>query len=276
MPVKHFHPGFLREAIHSMLRQTSEEWRLIVVVDETPQGDARAVIDAAATGDGRVAVLESEGRALSGAINTGMRRATTAFTGILHGDDLWAPNAVEVLTRAIERWPEVDFFHSARAYVGASGRLISSVYAPRETSSLADFAEGAGPVKHLLCWRREAGLAIGGLDETLNSVGPDDFDFPWRMAEAGCRFQALPECLYLYRDHREGYRLTTHLPRTTHVRELRRMLRNHGVSRRQAKRIVAAARSAYLKQCLYRSGVDRWLKERRGYDAQQGWHEPLR
>jgi hypothetical protein len=102
------------------------------------------------------------------------------------------------------------------------------------------------------------------MDESLNSVGPDDFDFPWTMAERGAVFHAVPDCLYLYREHRSCYRLTTHLPRSVQSRELRRILRKHGIGWLDATRAAAAARRGYLRQCLYRSPLDRWLKRRFG------------
>ncbi|MBV9951237.1 MAG: hypothetical protein JO291_04760 [Acidimicrobiia bacterium] len=129
---------------------------------------------------------------------------------------------------------------------------MSGAYPAREDVTLDDFFTGA-PVKHLLCWRRSMGIDAGGLDERSASVGPDDFDFPWTMAEHGARFQAVDACLYLYRDHRDGYRLTTHLPRRVHERELRRIFRKHGVPRREIRRRVLSARRSYLRQCLYRS-----------------------
>jgi hypothetical protein len=169
----------------------------------------------------------------------------------------------------------VDFFHSSRAIIDEDDRPMSGIHRARETFTLEDFARGS-PVKHLLCWRRATGLAIGGLDETLNSVGPDDYDFPWLMAEAGARFMAVTDCLYLYRDHRDSFRLTTHLPLSTHVRELRRILSKHGVDEETIERTLARARAGYLRQCLYRSPVDRWVKERRGHEASAGWRENWR
>ena len=112
-----------------------------------------------------------------------------------------APDAVEVLERNIEERPDVDFFHSARRYIDDHGEPISDVL-PRGTTFTSRPSSTRVPVKHLLCWRRELALAIGGIDESLNSVGPDDYDFPWSMMEAGARFGAIQECLYVYRDHR--------------------------------------------------------------------------
>ena len=119
-------------------------------------------------------------------------------------------------------------------------------------------------------------MAVGGIDETINSVGPDDYDFPWVMAERGARFRAVPECLYWYRDHRAGFRLTTHLPLSVHLRECDRILRKHRVDEPARRAFLARARRSYLRQCLYRNGVDRWLKERLGHDPRRGWRETYR
>jgi hypothetical protein len=99
-------------------------------------------------------------------------------------------------------------------------------------------------------------LAIGGLDERSPSVGPDDMDFPWTMAEHGARFGAIDDCLYLYRDHRRVFRLTTHLPRRVHTREHRRIFRKHGLSRGQVRARVDAARRSFLQQCLFESRLE--------------------
>jgi GT2 family glycosyltransferase len=225
--------------------------------------------------DPRITLIDERGRKLAGALNSGMRAARTEFVAILFADDAWEPHAVEELERAIRERPDVDFFHSARRYVDDHGESISDVIGPRENVTLETFAAG-GSIKHLLCWRRELALAIGGMDETLNSVGPDDFDFPWSMAEAGARFSAIPECLYVYRDHRSCYRLTTHLPLRTHVRETRRILQKHGVPRDEVDRRVAAARDSYLRQCLYASPLDAWLKRTLRREPSQSWRESYR
>ncbi len=271
LPVHRYHARFLAEAAASMLAQTSPSWRLLVIVEREEPGLHVALGDAAA--DERVRIVRNEGRKLSGALNTGMAHATTEFTGILLGDDLWAPEAVAVLESAIERFPDVDFFHSARRRIDGDGSSLGGVQPARDGFTIDDFVVRS-PVKHLLCWRRELGLATGGLDETLECVGPDDYDFPWSMAEAGARFMAIQECLYAYRDHRDSYRLTTHLPLSVHVREMRRIRRKRGVDEERIEAIIEEARQGFLQQCLYRSRFDRWVKTVFRYDAHRGWREP--
>ena len=227
VPVHEFSPEFLRAALASLQSQTDPNWRALVIVEPGRRGSTATVMEPQLA-DQRIQVIENAGRGLPGAFNTGMSATDTEFVSILLADDLWAPETVAVLVREIDARPGVDFFHSARRVIDETGASISSVHRATPNVTLADF-ELRAPVKHLLCWRRGTGLAAGGMDESLNSVGPDDLDFPWTMAEYGATFGAIDECLYLYRDHRADFRLTTHLPRSVHRRELARIFRKHGL-----------------------------------------------
>jgi len=241
LPVKHFQERFLAEAVDSIFDQTDPVWRLLIIAEPSVLPTLRGAL-AEPLADPRVEMIPTRGRKLAGKFNTAMRHADTPFVAILLGDDLWAPEAVARLTSEIAEHPDVDFFHSARRAIDGDGNPLSSVIPARVEVAPEDFVHSS-PVKHLLCWRRELGLAIGGMDESLNSVGPDDFDFPWSMADHGATFKAIEECLYIYRDHRAGYRLTTHLPLKQHKREITRIMRKHGappsaIAERDRKSVV--------------------------------------
>lgn len=268
LPLRDYHRPYLDRALESLFAQTSPRWRLLVITTQEQMGELSRVL-AEPLGDPRVRLIPREAPKLAGALNTGMREATTDFVAILLGDDMWAPQAVEVLTDAIERWPDVDFFHSSRVIVDEHDRPISTIREARDGFTFDDFIHGS-PVKHLLCWRRERGLAIGGIDETIESVGPDDYDFPWSMWEAGARFRAVPDILYFHRDHRDCYRLTTHLTMRTHMDAIRRILDKHGVDPARADAAIADAKDGYLRQCIYRSRLDRFVKQLLRYDAKRG------
>jgi glycosyltransferase involved in cell wall biosynthesis len=276
MPVKAYRTAYLWEAVDSMFGQTCPDWRLLVIVERLGQRELSSIL-AEALADPRVEMVANKGRKFAGSLNTGMRRARTEFVAILLGDDLWAPEAVEVLTRHIAASPGVDFFHSARRFVDGGGKPVSPVLPSQPDVSAVDFVVRS-PVKHLLCWRREKGLAIGGMDESLNSVAVDDYDFPWSMADHGATFEAIPDCLYVRRDHRDHFRLTTHLPLSLHKRELARIMRKHGVDEATITKRVKEAEHGYMRQCLYRSRFDRWIKRLRlrAHDPQLGWRQPYR
>lgn len=272
VPIKAYHEPYLRAAFASLCAQSVADWRAIAVVEPEDLVAFRTLL-AAELRDPRVTLVANEGRKLAGAINTGIRGATTDFVAILLADDLWERNAVEVLSAEIAAHPEADFLHSARRAIDDDGRPCSGVMPARRDVRPEQFVYGS-PVKHLLCFRRARALAVGGVDESINSVGPDDYDFPWTMAEAGARFHPVDACLYVYRDHRQAFRLTTHLPRSVHTRELVRIFRKHGVGWVATLRSVHRARRQYLRQCLYRNRVHRWMVERLGIGTVRVWREP--
>ena len=268
LPLKHYHHTYLRKAVNSIIGQTCPYWSMLVIVDAEKVSTFKGLLQQDLT-NSRISMIENEGRQLAGKLNTGMRHARTSFVAILAGDDMWSPDAVAVLSEHISNFPAIDFFHSSRIFIDENDRPISSIYYSRESFGLEDFLS-ASPVKYLLCWRREKALSFGGMDESLNSVGVDDFDFPWSMAERGATFMAIKEPLYLARDHRDGFRLTTHLPLSVHIQEIERIMRKHGASEARIRMRIRAAKKGYLRQCLYRSPFDKWLKEMLGYDPRRG------
>ncbi|HXY91971.1 MAG TPA: glycosyltransferase [Acidimicrobiia bacterium] len=274
MPVHEYRDDFLQSAVSSLVRQSSRSWRALVIVEPSRRTVFEAILATTAE-DSRFRLIENEGRKLAGAFNTGMRHADTEFVAILLADDMWAPDAVAVLEREIRSRPDVDFFHSARRVIDDDGHEISSIHSARHDVVLADF-QLHSPCKHLLCWRRAKGLAVGGMDESLNSIGPDDLDFPWTMAEAGATFGAIDECLYLYRDHRGHYRLTTHLPRNVQRRELARIYRKHRLPRKLARQRLRAATRSHLRQCLYRTELEKRFRQALGLEATRVWRQSYR
>lgn len=259
MPLKNYHLEFLKKSVACMLNQTSPLWRLVIIV-ESEDLDSFQKIMHEDLKDSRISMIPNEGRKLAGAYNTGMRHAETPFVASLLSDDLWSVHTVETLTDYIQKFETVDFFHSSRMMIDENDRPMSPIYPSRRNFKLADFATSS-PVKHLLCWRRDKALSFGGMDETLNSVGPDDFDFPWTMAEQGAIFLAVKECLYFHRPHFEGYRLTTHLPLDLHVSEMRRIMTKHGVEPEKIEARINDALNTYLKQCIYKDELDKSIKE---------------
>jgi hypothetical protein len=80
----------------------------------------------------------------------------------------------------------------------------------------------------------------------------------------------------VHRDHRDAFRLSTHIPRSVVLRDLRRLLRKHHVGILLTERVLWRARREYLRQCLYRNRLDRWLKLRSGFDPHSGWRQEYR
>ena len=129
IPIKHYHEGYLRQAIDSVFRQTRSR-----LAASAPRGRGRAAALSADAGGGGSRpprpARAAQGRLLAGAYNSAMREAETEFIAALLGDDLLAPDAVQTLGEHIAAHPRVDFFHSGRYFIDGDNRRISSDYAP--------------------------------------------------------------------------------------------------------------------------------------------------
>lgn len=272
MPCRFASVIFLGRALDSILSQTSQRWNLLVIYDGIAPEIRSILEDLASRNDKKVSVIPNEGRYISGALNTGMKHARTPYVSALHCDDLLDPKAVEVLSHNIAKYPAVDFFYSSRMAIDEQDRPISGVMKAVDFT-LADFKKKC-VVKHLHCWKVSAARQIGGVDETLGPHGADDYDFPWCMAEAGFLFKTISECLYYYRDHREYYRLTTHVPLDTQLTELRKILKKHRIPEYEIEKELRERSSGYLRQALFLNHEDRKKKELERFDVRTGWHLP--
>lgn len=266
MPLRDFRGPFLRQAVESVLEQDSPDWRVLLIDQKGTESRPSWLTDS------RVDSMRNPGNSVCSALNAGMRRAATSFVCSLHDDDRLAPHAVSQVLRAIANHPEADYFHSSNRWIDEHDRFLSQPRPP-VTQVLAENFVQAGQVKHLHTWRVDAALAMGGCDETLGPHGADDYDFPWCMAEAGYRFQAIEECLYYYRDHRSAPRLTTHVTLSRQLAEIRKILRKHGVAEDEIQRQLEIRSAGYLRQALYLDERDREQKLSQGFTPDQGWRE---
>jgi len=254
MPCRSQPRELFTDAVRSVREQTSPAWRLLIIIDEDSPRELREWIGA--LDDPRIGMLVSTG-GLARALNCGMRHATTPWVAILLADDRYDPRAIEILQRHIAAAPAADFLHSARREIDAEGRRRGEVQPPRDRITAEAFKTLGSPVKHLLCWRRARGLAVGGMDEDL-PIGPDDYDFPWRMLEAGCRFTAIPDCLYEYRVHHLAHRITTHHPLRDQLRSLAAMFRKHEVAHAETCAYLQHATDGYLVKEMFFDFEDDW------------------
>jgi glycosyltransferase involved in cell wall biosynthesis len=244
MPCKDQKKEFFLDAVGSVVRQTSPDWVLLVLAN--PDSPDELCEWAASFSDPRIRFERCPRTGFAHALNHGMHLACSRFVSILLSDDRYSPEAVATLLAYRKRFPGAEFLHSARRHIDSSGNFWGPVMPSRVEFTMDYFLTRGSPVKHLLCWDRDKALSIGGMDEEISLHGCDDYDFPWRMAEAGARFQAVEECLYEYRLHHQHSRLTTTVPVTRQMDVLRIIFDRHGADSRQADRYLQRARERYL------------------------------
>ena len=118
----------LGEAIGSVLSQTCQEFEVIIVDDGSRDDTAGVATEFAA--DGRVKVHRQENAGPSAARNRGIALARGKYVSMLDSDDLWLPNYLSEMGRALDKSPNAGFAYTdAWALEETSGRFLQATTA---------------------------------------------------------------------------------------------------------------------------------------------------
>jgi hypothetical protein len=192
----------LGEAINSVLAQTRKDFEVIVIDDGS--NDNTAVIAASFT-DRRVKVYSQENAGPSAARNRGIARAMGEYVSSLDSDDLWLPDYLAEMGRALEENPQADFAYTHAWILDASDRFRTvptgawhrppTPMLPREqfiAELLQECFVNAPTV------RRTALEQVGGYDESISHG--EDWELWLRLANAGFEAVRVAGPLTIYRN----------------------------------------------------------------------------
>lgn len=196
--------AFLEDTIRSVQAQTLADWELVVVDDGSSDG-THALACSLAAAEPRMRVIRQANGGIARARNAGLAALApgTEFVIFLDNDDLWEPEALELLSAALDAHAEcVSAYGNARS-VDRQGEPI-----PGDTleanlrrrrgvrdGHVVDWSAGAHtdfsvlavnnciltPGLHLA--RRRAVEQIGGFDPS--TVPCDDWDYSLRLSRLG-------------------------------------------------------------------------------------------
>lgn len=201
---------YLREAIESVLRQTSDDWELVVVDDRGPEPADEVV---AAYADPRISyVRNDENLGLAGNWNECVRRTRGPLVTLLHNDDRLLPSYVARVVEAAGRHPEVDALFTDARIIGPDGRPTTTLAdrvkqaLPRRKddhvlfgdADLAGLLAGNYIVAPTLCLRRRR-LGEQPFDASLSFV--PDWELTSRVLLADGSLFSIREPLLEYRRH---------------------------------------------------------------------------
>ena len=193
------------EAIESVRRQTRSDWELIVVDDCSHDGTADV---AQAVDDPRITVVrQTENRGPGATRNRGISLARAPLVCALDSDDLWLPQYLETMDRALAS-DRAAAIACSDAWILDEGtgrvRKTSAVANQNPPNPLPDDPQEflfellrRNFVYYSIAARRESILAVGGYDENL-WVG-EDWELWLRLSAAGYRFVSVPELLSVHR-----------------------------------------------------------------------------
>jgi hypothetical protein len=100
-------PDSLRRAVASVLRQTYENWELLIVNDSAePVGPI--------TDDERIRIIDASGRGVAAARNLGLSQASGDVIAYLDDDNLMDPDWLKAIALTLEQAPETEIMIGAQ------------------------------------------------------------------------------------------------------------------------------------------------------------------
>ena len=202
---------YLAEAVASILDQSFDRLELILVNDHS---DDKAVT-ALDRNDQRLNVIDSAGRGVARAFNTGLNHATGKYVARMDADDVALPDRLEVQLRFLEEHPEIDIcgacveIFSDQALAGGNIRYQAWLNDCRTPGQIHRELYIESPIPNpTAMFRREAIDRLGGYGDP---EWPEDYDLFLRADAAGMRMGKPAKTLLNWREH--DRRLTRTDPR---------------------------------------------------------------
>jgi len=185
---------YLRDSINSCLRQTYENWELIVV-DDASRDETPSIIAEFVASDDRIrSIRHDKNRKLPAALNTGFAASRGEYLTWTSDDNLYEPEAIALMVESLESNPDVGLVYCDFNRIGPEGEDQGVGRLPGPEA----FPEN-GWVGACFLYRRQVYETIGDYDLELYLV--EDFEYFVRVHQ---RFQMLHRsdvAPYKYRCH---------------------------------------------------------------------------
>lgn len=201
MPVYRPQPGYLAQAIDSVLAQTLADWELVIVEDPSDR-TGRAIVEARR--DPRIRYfLNAERTSLPHQHNRAVAEARAELVARFDADDVCEPERLAEQARFLDEHPEVDVVASQLSIIDPDGRVIGRRSYPCRHEEIVRAMRRYNPLAGSnVMFRRRLVAAVGGWRESSERPA-QDYEWYSRVAAHGCRFAAHPGHLVRYRLHGE-------------------------------------------------------------------------
>jgi len=245
VPVLNQIQDWLDQAVRSALQQSVPTEVVVVTSPHTGDGNRRLLSNLSQQFENLRLLQHGPDVGFAGALNLGIRRAASDRIGFLLSDDWLESTAVEVCLRH-----DTDIVSTSIRLFCETRAGLRSVPHPALTQDtfqhLPTMAAKASYLEHFFLFKKQALLDVGGVDESIGLVGPDDYDLVWTLLERDLSVSVVSERLYNYRGH-SGERLTLR-PYEDQRIELEMILDKHHVIDPERSQILEAQRRLHLQR----------------------------
>lgn len=197
LPVYNAMP-YLRDTMTSLLTQTSNEFKILAMVDECSDGSVEYM---AGLRDERLQVVFQKRVGLIPTLNRMLREVDTTWLMRQDADDIAYPQRVERTLEYIKRFPDAGMFSSVARYYPPErslGVFRASRGSPQELRAIVQRGYLLTFCHPSVTLNVAKTLDVGGYSETLEHA--EDADLWWRLA-IPYDINIIPEILLGYRQH---------------------------------------------------------------------------
>jgi len=253
---------YVEEAVESVLRQTFQDFELVIVEDASTDGTRERLRTFT---DPRIRLVcndSQQGQTRS--LNRGLELAQGRLVARIDADDICFPDRLETQVRFLDRNPKIAVVGSRWIGLSPSGKPLGTRgnTLSDDGSFLGRLLRGDCPLYHTtVMFRKEAVEQAGGYDAAFK-IG-QDYDLWARMAARGLRAVVLETPLVFYRFHARQQSVAD---RPAHQEELleahRRLLGFFCPQPEAVRRLVLLLRSddRFWKECGSKENVAGCMK----------------
>ncbi len=195
---------YLPIAIESVISQTFEDWRILLVDDGSTDNTLEVVTPYRERLGDKLLYIRKPNGGLPAARNTAIQNSTAEFLALLDADDIWLPNRLQDSLQAFEGRPEVGLTYGYNTRVDPDGHVIDTFEyrQPHGEGWIAPYIYMR--VVDLPCptitFRRACIERVGLFDETLRATEDRDM---WVRIALHYQVALVPRLLAHYRSSPE-------------------------------------------------------------------------
>lgn len=185
---------YLKQSINSILTQSHIGWELILI-DDCSKDRTPDIVDWYAESDSRIIAVHNEtNQRLPGSLNIGFSMAQGQYLTWTSDDNLYMPNALEVMARYLDSHEDIYMVRGAMDIIDEKGEIIAQSEEYRDERMYTDNCLGA-----CFMYRREVRDRIGDYD--IDTFCAEDYDYWLRVLESFGKIASIDQTLYQYRRH---------------------------------------------------------------------------
>jgi len=188
---------YLRESIDSVLRQTFQDFELVIAYDPSTD-ESLSVINSYR--DPRIRlIVGAQARGVTQARQVALQNARGEYVATLDADDTTRPDRLALQIDYLDRHPEVGVVGAAYELVDPAGTVLTTIMPPTDPLTIRwRLLFGNCLANSATMFRRHLALALGGYD--IERYSGEDFDL-WTRFAAHSTIIQLEQPLVCWRQH---------------------------------------------------------------------------